>query len=113
MKRRGAMGWVGRTLPPLAEAESMQIRLLTWSAGLMAAALATGAANEVIETGEIWPSPTRSCSPSWPLADCGTSAAAPPTGLRGRYAARWLLVGYLLLLLAYPGVKFVKDVLIG
>ena len=35
------------------------------------------------------------------------------TGFRGRHAARWLLVGYLLLLLAYPGVKFVRDVLIG
>jgi ABC-type uncharacterized transport system permease subunit len=35
------------------------------------------------------------------------------TGLRGRRAARLLLVAYLLLFLAYPGVKFVTDVLIG
>ena len=35
------------------------------------------------------------------------------TGLRGRKAARWLLSGYLLLTLAYPGVKFVREILIG
>ena len=35
------------------------------------------------------------------------------TGLRGRRAARYVLMAYLLLTLAYPGVKFVTDVLIG
>ena len=35
------------------------------------------------------------------------------TGLRGRRAARVVLLAYLLLTLAYPGVKFVTDVLIG
>ena len=34
-------------------------------------------------------------------------------GMRGRRAARVVLIGYLLLTLAYPGVKFVTDVLIG
>ena len=34
-------------------------------------------------------------------------------GLTGRRAARVLLSAYLLLSLAYPGVKFVTDVLIG
>ncbi len=114
LKRRGAMGWVGRTLPPLAEAESMQIRLLTWSAGLMAAALATGAANEVIETGEILAFTHKILLAFLAFAlIVALLLLHHRTGLRGRYAARWLLVGYLLLLLAYPGVKFVKDVLIG
>ena len=35
------------------------------------------------------------------------------SGVKGRKAARWVLVAYLLLTLGYPGVKFVKDVLIG
>jgi len=35
------------------------------------------------------------------------------SGLRGRRAARWVLVAYLLLTLAFLGVKFVTDVLIG
>lgn len=34
-------------------------------------------------------------------------------GLRGRKAARIVLLAYLLLTLGYPGVKFVTDVLIG
>jgi ABC-type uncharacterized transport system permease subunit len=35
------------------------------------------------------------------------------TGVRGQQAARGILLAYLLLTLAYPGVKFVTDVLIG
>jgi ABC-type uncharacterized transport system permease subunit len=114
LKRRGHLGWVGRTLPPLAEAEGMQIRLLTWSAGLMAAALATGAANEVIETGQVLAFTHKILLAFLAFAlIVALLLLHHRTGLRGRYAARWLLVGYLLLLLAYPGVKFVKDVLIG
>ncbi|HMB77592.1 MAG TPA: cytochrome c biogenesis protein CcsA, partial [Kiloniellaceae bacterium] len=33
------------------------------------------------------------------------------SGLRGRRAARLVLIAYLLLTLAYPGVKFVTDIL--
>ena len=34
------------------------------------------------------------------------------TGIRGRRAARYILAAYLLITLAYPGVKFVTDVII-
>ena len=34
-------------------------------------------------------------------------------GLRGRRAARLVLLAYLLLTIAYPGVKFVTDVLLA
>ena len=34
-------------------------------------------------------------------------------GLRGRKAARVVLLAYLLLTLGYPGVKFVTDVVLG
>jgi ABC-type uncharacterized transport system permease subunit len=40
-------------------------------------------------------------------------AAHYRTGLRGRRAARIALVGYLLVTLGYPGVKFVTEVLLG
>ena len=39
--------------------------------------------------------------------------AAPILGLRGRVAARGVLIGYLLLTLGYPGVKFVTDVVMA
>jgi ABC-type uncharacterized transport system permease subunit len=35
------------------------------------------------------------------------------TGMRGRRAARGVLLAWLLLTLAYPGVKFVTDVLLA
>jgi ABC-type uncharacterized transport system permease subunit len=35
------------------------------------------------------------------------------TGIRGQQAARGILLAYLLLTLAYPGVKFVTDVLMS
>jgi ABC-type uncharacterized transport system permease subunit len=35
------------------------------------------------------------------------------SGLRGRRAARLLLLAYLLISLAYPGVKFVTDVILA
>jgi ABC-type uncharacterized transport system permease subunit len=43
----------------------------------------------------------------------GLLAAHQRSGLRGRRAARLVLVAYILLSLAYLGVKFVTDVLIG
>jgi len=114
LKRRAHLGWTGQTLPPLAEAEGLQIRLLGWSAGLMAAALATGAANEVIETGQLLAFTHKILLAFLAFAlIVGLLLLHHKTGLRGRHAARWLLAGYLLLLLSYPGVKFVKDVLIG
>ena len=34
------------------------------------------------------------------------------TGIRGRRAARYVLAAYLMITLAYPGVKFVTDVIL-
>jgi ABC-type uncharacterized transport system permease subunit len=114
LKRRAQIGWTGQTLPPLADAEGMQIRLLTWAAVLMAAALATGAANEVLVTGQFLAFTHKILLAFLAFALILVLLFLHQrTGLRGRHAARWLLVGYLLLLLAYPGVKFVRDVLIG
>jgi ABC-type uncharacterized transport system permease subunit len=80
----------------------------------MAAALATGAANEVIETGQFLAFTHKILLAFLAFALIVVLLVLHHrTGMRGRHAARWLLAGYLLLLLAYPGVKFVKDVLIG
>jgi ABC-type uncharacterized transport system permease subunit len=114
LKRRAQLGWAGQALPPLAEAERIQINLLAWSAVLMAAALATGAANELIETGQLLAFTHKILLAFLAFIMIASLLVLHyRTGLRGRRAARWLMVGYLLLLLAYPGVKFVKDVLIG
>jgi ABC-type uncharacterized transport system permease subunit len=47
------------------------------------------------------------------LLIAGLLALHNRTGVRGRRAARLVLLAYLLLTLGYPGVKFVTDVLIG
>lgn len=113
MKRR-QQGWASATLPPVAETEQLQQHLLWAAAVAMGAALATGAANEFLETGQFLLMTHKI------LLSCLAFAVIviflilhQATGLRGRLAARWLMAGYLLLTLAYPGVKFVQDILLS
>jgi ABC-type uncharacterized transport system permease subunit len=114
LKRHNPQGWTSRTLPPLAEAEALQTRLLIWAAVLMGAAMASGAANEFLETGHLLAFNHKILLSFLAFAlIVGLLILHHRTGFRGRRAARLLLAGYLLLTLAYPGVKFVRDVLIG
>jgi ABC-type uncharacterized transport system permease subunit len=114
LKRHNPQGWTSRTLPPLAEAEGLQIRLLIWAAILMGAAMASGAANEFLETGHLLVFNHKILLSFLAFAlILGLLILHHRTGFRGRRAARLVLAGYLLLTLAYPGVKFVRDVLIG
>jgi ABC-type uncharacterized transport system permease subunit len=106
--------WATRVLPPLAETEALQNTLLKLAAILLLLALATGAANEFLAVGQVVV-----LSHKILLSFLGFGVVLVllilhhRTGLRGRKAARWLLSGYLLLTLAYPGVKFVREILIG
>jgi ABC-type uncharacterized transport system permease subunit len=101
-------------LPPLAVTEALQNALLKLAAILLLLALATGAANEFLATGRAFEFNHKIL-----LSFLGFGVVLVllvlhhRTGLRGRRAARWLLTGYLLLTLAYPGVKFVREILIG
>jgi ABC-type uncharacterized transport system permease subunit len=107
-------GWSERALPPLLVAENLQIRLLSWAAAFMAAALASGFANSLMGNG-TWLQLSHKVLLSVLafIVLLALLVVHRVTGLRGRRAARWVLAGYLLLTLGYPGVKFVKDVLIG
>ncbi|MEZ5829983.1 MAG: cytochrome c biogenesis protein CcsA [Dongiaceae bacterium] len=106
--------WATRVLPPLAETEGLQNALLKLAAILLLLALATGAANEFLTVGRAVIFTHKIL-----LSFLGFAVVVillvlhHRTGLRGRKAARWLLTGYLLLTLAYPGVKFVREILIG
>lgn len=113
LKRRRT-GWSEKTLPPLSIAEDLQIKLLAWAAAFMAAALASGFANSLMGNG-TWLELSHKVLLSILafLVLVTLLVVHRITGMRGRRAARWVLVGYLLLTLGYPGVKFVKDVLIG
>lgn len=106
--------WAPQVLPPLDQTEALQNLLLKLAAILLLMALATGAANEFLAAGQAL-----EFSHKVLLSFLGFAVVLVllvlhhRTGLRGRRAARWLLTGYLLVTLAYPGVKFVREILMG
>lgn len=101
-----------RFLPPVAESDRLQFRLLAASEIVLAAGLATGMAVLHFEQGVLLRLDHKTLLS---VAAFGVIAALlfahARWGLGGRMAARLVLMAYLLLTLAYPGVKFVTDVL--
>jgi ABC-type uncharacterized transport system permease subunit len=103
-----------RALPSVADGERLQTRLLAAAEAVLAVALATGVVLNRAE-GASWLRPDHKTVLS--LAAFVLIGALLVVhhrfGLGGRRAARYGLVAYLLLTLAYPGVKFVTDVLLA
>ena len=101
-------------LPAVAEGEWLQTRLLIAAAIMLAAGIATGMATQLVEFGAWLPLNHKVILA---LIAFGIVLVLlllhVRLGLTGRRAARILLAAYLLLSLAYPGVKFVTDVLVG
>jgi ABC-type uncharacterized transport system permease subunit len=113
LKRREPGPLVAR-LPAIADTERLQNILLWISAVILAAGLLTGIGTLYSESGQffIFTHKTILAVAAF-IIIVALLIAHNLTGLRGRRAARLVLVVYLLLTLAYPGVKFVQDVLIG
>lgn len=101
-------------LPSVADGEALQLRLL-WAAAIgLAVGLLSGMATEYFEIGRILKLDHKTVFSLLTFAVIvGLLAAHSRTGIRGRRAARYVLLAYLLLTLAYPGVKFVTDVLMA
>ncbi len=105
---------LSRTLPAMAECDGLVVRLLLLGEGVLAIGLATGMALLYRETGEVLAFDHKTV-----LTLAGFVVIAVLllahfwTGVRGRRAAQYVLIAWLLLTLGYPGVKFVTDVLIG
>jgi ABC-type uncharacterized transport system permease subunit len=103
-----------RRLPAVAESERLQVALLAASELVLALGLASGMAAEYFERGRLLVFDHKTALSIATFVAIGMLLAAHRfTGVRGRQAARRILLAYLLLTLAYPGVKFVTDVLIG
>jgi ABC-type uncharacterized transport system permease subunit len=101
-------------LPAVAEGERLQTRLLVAAAIMLAAGIATGMATQIVEFGAWLPLNHKVILALIAFAIVLVLLLLHMRfGLTGRRAARVLLSAYLLLSLAYPGVKFVTDVLIG
>jgi ABC-type uncharacterized transport system permease subunit len=101
-------------LPSIADSEKLQVRLLLASEAVLGFDMLTGMGIQLMSTGQLLVFDHKTLlTVGGFLLIAGLLFAHFRTGLRGRKAARLFLVGYLLVTLGYPGVKFVRDILIG
>jgi ABC-type uncharacterized transport system permease subunit len=106
-------GWIDM-LPAVADAERLQIRLLIAAEVVLGAGMLTGVATQVSATGDLATFDHKTVLSVLTFVLIGVLLLLNRgSGLRGRRAARIVLLAYLLIALAFPGVKFVTDVLIG
>lgn len=102
-----------RMLPSVVDSERLAGRLLLASDAILGLGIATGLATQYFETATIWRLDHKTLLS---LVAFGLISALllghRVCGVRGRVAARVVLVAYLLLTLAFPGVKFVTQILL-
>lgn len=103
-----------RALPAVADCEASLVRLLVLSEIVLGIGLATGMGALYLEIGNVLTFDHKTVLTMAAFAVIGGLLFAHfRSGMRGRKAARVVLLGYLLLTLGYPGVKFVTDVLLA
>lgn len=113
LKRRRPSG-LSRRLPAAAEAEALEHRLLIAAEILLGLGVASGMGAQMVENGALLVLEHKTLlTLAAFVAIGGLLWARARYGLRGRRAARLVLVAYLLITLGFPGVKFVTDVLVG
>lgn len=112
--KRKRMTRLTRQLPSVADSESLLLRLLTVGEITLGLGLMTGMASQWNETGQLLVFDHKTILTMTAFVVIAALLIAQSrTGLRGRRAARLVLVGYLLLTLGYPGVKFVTQILLN
>lgn len=112
--KRKAPTQLTRNLPSVAESEVLAGRLLLMSETVLGLGLATGMATQYFETGALLVLSHKTLLSLLAFALIGLLLVGHRVcGVRGRVAARVVLLAYLLLTLAYPGVKFVTQVLLS
>jgi ABC-type uncharacterized transport system permease subunit len=101
-------------LPSVTDAERQATILLAVSEAVLGVGLGSGMAVEWIDNGQLltWDHKTLLSILAFVLIGL-LLYAIRFCGVRGRLAARIILLAWLLVTLAYPGVKFVTGVLIG
>lgn len=103
-----------RMLPSVADCESLVLALLAIGEGVLAVGLATGIALNYREAGQLLAFDHKTVLTIAAFVVIGGLLIAHyACGVRGRRAARIVLLAYLLLTLGYPGVKFITDVLMA
>jgi ABC-type uncharacterized transport system permease subunit len=100
-------------LPSVADASRLQGRLLAASAVVLALGIVTGMAEQYLTSGQLLVLDHKTLLSILAFAVIGVLLILHwRSGLRGQHAARLILGAYLLLTLAYPGVKFVTGILL-
>lgn len=113
LKAKGESGWRA-TLPAAADADRLQFQLLLLALVVLGFGIATGMVLELDETGRLLVPDHKTVLTLASFLVIGVVLVLHArSGLRGRRAARAVLVVYLLLTLAYPGVKAVQALLLG
>ena len=113
IKRKRPHGLTHR-LPSVVDASRLQVRLLGLSAAVLALGLLSGMAGQYLTSGRVLEFDHKTLLSLLAFAlICLLLWLNRRSGLRGQRAARLILLAYLLLTLAYPGVKFVGDVLLA
>ena len=103
-----------RLLPSVADCEWLLVRLLVLGEIVLAMGLVSGMALQYGETGTLLVLDHKTILTITTFVVIGGLLIAHfKTGLRGRKAARIVLLAYLLLTLGYPGIKFVTDVILA
>jgi ABC-type uncharacterized transport system permease subunit len=101
-----------RRLPAMAESEALEVALLGAAEAVLAVGVASGMAAEHFLRSALLPFNHKVVLSLAAFVVIGALLIARRTmGIRGRRVARLALFAYVLLTLAYPGVKFVTDVL--
>lgn len=101
-------------LPPVAEAERIQGILLLASEGVLALGLATGVAVQIQSGLPLLALDHKTLLTLIAFVLIGGLLAVQQfLGFRGKRAAQFVLIAYLLVTLAFPGVKFITDTLVG
>lgn len=112
--KRKHTGALTRLLPSIADGEALELRLLASAEIVLGLGIVTGMALQYFLSGRLLVLDHKTLLSLLAFGLIGLLLGLHhASGLRGRRAARRVLFAYLLLTLAYPGVKFVTDVLIG
>lgn len=107
-----ASGRFSRDLPSVAEAETLQFRLLLAAEIVLGAGILSGMALGWADGGQVLSADHKTVLSLAAFLVVGTVLGLHAwLGLRGKQAARGVLIVYLLLTLAYPGVKAVQALI--
>ena len=111
LRKRLQTLWI-ESLPAVADGERVQTRMLIAAEVILGIGLVSGMATQFYVGGSLMALDHKTVLSIAAFVVLGFLLLMQrSSGLRGRHAARLVLITYLLITLAFPGVKFVTDVL--